>query len=167
MKDAVDNIPAFKEFESSLRAIYAYVSSSSKRKELLTQLQEDLDDDTFHMLKTRDVRWLSRARVIRNVRRSLPALLDFFFQEGYDTSVDGSLNVTSQIAASLFKQLTSIKWLSCLYLLANVLEKFATVSLAFQYTNLEVFDVEQKITALKATLTEYFICNGCTRGGLL
>ena len=73
--DAAKQVGEVKYFERKFQSLHAYFSKSSKRIEHLRTWQDVLDDDRVKPLAVHQIRWLSFANCVTNVRRSLNSLL--------------------------------------------------------------------------------------------
>ena len=62
-------------YEGMLHALHSYFSRTHKRIEHLRAWQEILDDPKVKPLAVHQIRWLSFANCVTNVRRTLPPLL--------------------------------------------------------------------------------------------
>ena len=95
--DAAKSVKEVTYYEGMLHALHSYFSSTHKRTEHLRAWQEILDDPKVKPLAVYQIRWLSFANCVTNVRRTLPSLLKslYFYFFSFPFYMIGSANNNS------------------------------------------------------------------------
>ena len=101
----------------TLLTIWNAFHYSPKKAEKLAEIQAELDSPEIKMQKPSDTRWLARERVVRAVRKSLPALVSTFGKI-YDETGDAE-------AHGIATLLTKYNTVACIYMLSDVLHTVA------------------------------------------
>ena len=114
---AADEHTEVKRMFGTLLALWKTFHYSPKKAEKLTEIQKVLDAPELKVIKPSDTRWLARERCVRAVRKSLPSLV-VTFQEIYNENGDAE-------AYGLARLLCKYKFVSCLYMLCDVLHILA------------------------------------------
>ncbi|CAG8576953.1 10563_t:CDS:2 [Rhizophagus irregularis] len=75
-KDSANDVPYFKEYESTLKRLYSYFSRSYNRLKNLRMIQADDDDDPgLAILKLVSTRWLSLSQTVSNLHQTLNSII--------------------------------------------------------------------------------------------
>ena len=135
--DATKSVKEVGYYEGMLHAIHAYFSRSSKRLEHLRNWQDVLDDPKVRPLAVHQIRWLSFANCVTNVRRTLPSLLKTLQSDGED----------DHLAESLFSGMSSYKFLFLTHFFSDIMSEIAMLSRKCQQRDLNYGDLKRTLDA--------------------
>lgn len=143
---AADEHREVKRMFGTLLTMWKTFHYSPKKAEKLTEIQIVLDAPELKVLKPSDTRWLARERCVRAVRKSLPSLV-VTFQQIYNENGDAE-------AYGLARLLCTYKFVSCLYMLCDVLHTLAKLQGSLQAKNLNLASVPVMVESTTARLRE-------------
>ena len=123
---------------------------SPKKAENLTEIQTLFNEPELKLLKPSDTRWLAREMCVWSVRRSLPALVRTF-EEIYDEKGDAD-------AYGLAKLLCKYKFVTCLYMLCDVLHTIAKLQGNLKAKSLDLAGVPTMVSSTIERLRELKEC---------
>ena len=143
---AADEHTEVKRMFGTLLTLWKTFHYSPKKAEKLTEIQKVLDAPELKVIKPSDTRWLARERCVRAVRKSLPSLV-VTFQEIYNENGDAE-------AYGLARLLCKYKFVSCLYMLCDVLHILAGLQGSLQAKTLNLGLVPGMVESTIARLQE-------------
>ena len=151
--DAAKSVKEVRYYEGALHSIHAYFSRSSKRLEHLRVWQEVLDDPKIKPLGVHQIRWLSFANCVTNVRRSLKSLLKSLQSDSDD----------DQMAESPYCAMSSYKFLLT-HFFSDIMSDIAQVSRKFQERNLHYCDLHETLVAVCDSIEQQYLIEEPTYG---
>ena len=155
--DAAKQVGEVKYFESILQSLHSYFSKSSKRIEHLRTWQDVLDDDRVKPLAVHQIRWLSFANCVTNVRRSLNSLLKSLESDSDD----------DVMASALFKALSSYKFLFLAHFFSDIMSDIAVVSRTFQSRDISYVTIQKTLAAVCDSIEQQYLIDDAQYGNYL
>lgn len=135
------------KFKKSLTTLYWYFQASAVQTAGLKAVQELLDSPVLKMKEAKDVRWLSHDNAIQTLRRTLPAVLIALEREASEKE--------EPVAIGLVKVMKHYEFVSCLYLMCEVLPHLSHLSRLFQAEYIQLSMVWPSLNACIKSLTAY------------
>ena len=133
--DATQSVKEVSYYEGMLHSIHSHFSRSSKRLEHLRVWQDVLEDPQVKPLSVHQIRWLSFANCVTNIRKTLPSLLTTLHSDGED----------DPMADSLFIAMSSYKFLYLTLFFSNIMSEIAMLSRKFQERDLNYGDLKKTL----------------------
>ena len=155
--DATKSVREVGYYEGMLHAIHSYFSRSSKRLEHLRNWQDVLDDPHVRPLAVHQIRWLSFANCVTNVRRMLPSLLKTLQSDGED----------DHLAESLFSGMSSYKFLFLTHFFSDIMSEIALLSRKFQERDLKYDDLKKTLDATCGSIEQQYLVEDPSYGHTL
>ena len=155
--DATKSVREVGYYEGMLHAIHSYFSRSSKRLEHLRNWQDVLDDPHVRPLAVHQIRWLSFANCVTNVRRMLPTLLKTLQSDGED----------DHLAESLFSGMSSYKFLFLTHFFSDIMSEIALLSRKFQERDLKYDDLKKTLDATCGSIEQQYLVEDPSYGHTL
>ena len=152
--DASKSVREVGFYEGVLHALHSHFSRSSKRLEHLRIWQDILEDPKVKPLAVHQVRWLSFANCVDNVRRTLHSLLKTLKTESEDDSM----------AESLYNSLRTYKVLFLTHFFSDIMADIAMVSRKFQERGLSYNDLSQTLSAVCSSIEQQYLLEDSTYG---
>ena len=152
--DATKSVKEVGYYEGMLHAIHSYFSRSSKRLEHLRNWQDVLDDPKVRPLAVHQIRWLSFANCVTNVRRTLPSLLKTLQSDGED----------DHLAESLFSGMSSYKFLFLTHFFSDIMSEIAMLSRKCQQRDLNYGDLKRTLDATCGSIEQQYLVENPSLG---
>ncbi|XP_053400419.1 zinc finger protein 862-like [Mercenaria mercenaria] len=152
--DAAKSVKEVRYFESMLHTLHTYFSRSSKRLEHLRAWQDVLEDPKIKVLPVHQVRWLSFANCVTNVRRTLLSLL-----KSLESDIDDDV-----MASSLFSAMSAYKFLFLTHFFSDIMADIATVSRQFQKRDISYGDLKQSLSAICDSIEQQYLVENANYG---
>ena len=144
---AGESVQYVQKFKKSLTTLYWYFQASAVRTAGLKAVQELLDSPVLKIKEARDVRWLSHDNAVQTLRRTLPAVLTALEREASEKE--------EPVAIGLVKVMKHYEFVSCLYLMCEVLPHLSHLSRLFQAEYIQLSMVWPSLNACIKSLTAY------------
>ena len=155
--DAAKQVGEVKYYESMLQSLHSYFSKSSKRIEHLRMWQEVLNEDQVKLLAVHQIRWLSVANCVSNVRRSLPSLLKTLESDSKDDIM----------ASALFHATSSYKFLFMTHFFSDIMADIAIVSRTFQNRDINYVTIQTTLSAICDSIEQQYLVEDAQYGNYL
>ena len=152
--DATKSVKEVGYYEGMLHAIHSYFSRSSKRLEHLRNWQDVLDDPKVRPLAVHQIRWLSFANCVTNVRRTLPSLLKTLQSDDED----------DHLAESLFSGMSSYKFLFLTHFFSDIMSEIAMLSRKCQQQDLNYGDLKRTLDATCGSIEQQYLVENPSLG---
>ena len=145
--DATKSVKEVSYYEGMPHAIHSHFSRSSKRIEHLRVWQDVLEDPQVKPLSVHQIRWLSFANCVTNVRRTLPSLLTTLHSDCED----------DPMAESLFIAMSSYKFLYLTHFFSDIMSDIAMLSRKFQERDLNYEDLKKTLVATCDSIEQQYL----------
>src|SRR5436853_1653879 len=129
-----------KHVENTMKSIYSFFSSSSKRQETLRQYQTILDHPILKIRQIHEIRWLSWYEAVKNLCLTIEPLMDTLLE----MSVTSNRNQKEGII-QLYTQVCDWKFLAVLFFLYDILGYLSNLSKIFQQRHIQISDIDPVI----------------------
>ena len=158
--DASNDVPYFKKYEKILRSLYAYFTRSSRRANLLKQMQDINNEPELTILNLCDTRWLSLSNAVGNLYRIIDSVL---------AALDEDVQNGDKTAQALLEQMDNEFIMATMFLadLTFILKKLINI---FQSDYITITHLQPHLDTTINTITSYFIGNNdsaATYGNIL
>ena len=140
-------VPYVKKFKKSLSTLYWFFQASAVRTAGLKAVQEVLDDPCLKLKEARDVRWLSHELAVQILRKTLPAVLTALEREGSERG--------EPVALGLVKSMKHYYFISCLYMMSEVLPHLSRLSRLFQSCDIDLAMIKPSVRTCLNALSSY------------
>ena len=127
---AADEVPYIKKFKAIFGQLYRFYSYSGVRMAGLKEIQDVLNDPRLKLTEAKDVRWLSHARAVSNLRRCLPLVLVSLDREASERHDAQALGLPTFLKKANF--------VATLLLLCDILPPLASLSRSLQRQDLNL-----------------------------
>ena len=138
---AFKNFPITQEVDDVVNDIATIFRRTIKQTAILKSLQEEFGCQELKISHIHKIRWLSRANVLHKVCESYEPLLVFLKEQN----------------VSLYTKISNFQFVCIIHLMADILDKLATLSKTFQNDYVDVSAVFSVIEVEIRVLTELFI----------
>ena len=155
--DAAKSVKEVAYYEGMLHALHSYFSRSHKRIEHLRAWQEILDDPKVKPLAVHQIRWLSFANCVTNVRRTLPSLLKSLQSDSEE----------DPMAESLYNATATYKFLYLTHFFSDIMSDVAMLSRKFQERELNYSDLKKTLVATCDSIEQQYLAEDPSLGSNL
>lgn len=136
------------DFEAAIGGLHRYFASSPVHSGSLKSWQTNLKEPHRNVLRHVPTRWLSRHRVVDNLRSVIKSVLCCLKEQKAKKDID---------AAAYFSVVASFKFLSLLHHLNDILKELHKVSTFFQRSTISFSEVGIVVETLITTLKQRYI----------
>jgi hypothetical protein len=141
-------------FEPLLNDLFYFYEFSPKRKGSLLDLQHLLQSDSIKLIQSGHTRWLSIETVVRAVRVGYVAMLDDLQRHAAIPSK------YSSTAKGLRMRMSTLKFVSTLFLMCDVLPHVASLSKMFQRESVAWYQTAAAVESTQDVLLAYKVSDG-------
>jgi hypothetical protein len=146
-------IPCILECFSLVQAVYNFISSSPQRNDIYRKEQENMgisNDNVRALQALSDTRWSCRAKALRNIKKTFPAILDTL-----EHISETARNLDHRVEANaLVEKLSEFPFIISFHCPLSILEVIETLSQSLQRKHQDLANAINLLDGVKATLLE-------------